>query len=756
MRRTALLFLFACLFLSLQAHASVFGQVEGIVHDPQHRPISGAQVVLKSATSDFSQQIQTNNDGAFRFAAIPAGDYLVTIRQSGFSALEQHITVASGASPLLHFELSVAGVQQSAVVTAEAQTANVDTVTPTTLVSREDIARTPGASRTNGFEMITDYVPGSYETHDMLHMRGGHQVSWLIDGVQIPNTNIGSNLGAQIDPKDIDYLEAQRGSYNADVGDRTYGVFNVVPRTGFAGNNQAELVLSAGNFYQTNDQLNFGSHSEKFAYYGSLNGNRSNYGLQPPISQVYHDAVNGYGGFASFIYNRTPQDQFRLITQLRTDYFQVPYDPDPNSWENQEYDSSGLRDGQHETDGLTTFSWVHTFNTSTLLQISPFYHYNSANYEPKPYDFPVATTSDRASNYGGVQGSISTEIASNNIQAGIYSFGQHDSYLFGSIFNDGSFENFSTPDAASGGLVEEFISDNYKITPWLTLIGGLRQSWFRGDFTEKATSPRVGAAVQIPKLNWVFRGFYGHYYQPPPLLTATGPILGYANSQNTAFEPLHGERDEEHQFGVQIPFRGWLLDADTFRTRAKNFLDHSNVGESSLYYPVTIDGALIRGWELTLRSPRLWRYGQAHLAYSNQIAEQRGAITGGLVCAPISSPDCEADFSYSPLDHDQRNTLNVGYDVSLPWRVFASTNVYYGSGFSNGDPNEQYPGNYLPQHTTFDLTAGKTFGENVTVSVTSLNVADHRVLLDNSLTFGGFHYNDPRQIYGEVRYRFHY
>jgi outer membrane cobalamin receptor len=756
MRRIALLIIFASLFLGQRARATVFGQVEGIVHDPQHRPISDAQVNIKSATSDFARTVQTNQDGAFRFTAIPVGDYMVTIHQAGFSELEQHITVASNTSPILHFELSIASVQQSTVVTAEPQAANVDSVTPTTLVSREDIARTPGASRTNGFEMITNYVPGSYETHDMLHMRGGHQVSWLIDGVQIPNTNIGSNLGAQIDPKDIDYLEAQRGSYNADVGDRTYGVFNVVPRTGFAGNNQGELILSAGNFYQTNDQVNFGSHSEKFAYYASLNGNRSNYGLQPPISQVYHDAVNGYGGFASFIYNRTPRDQFRLVTQLRTDYFQVPYDPDPNSFENQQYDSSGLRDGQHETDGLTTFSWVHTFNASTLLQISPFYHYNSANYEPKPYDFPVATTSDRASNYGGLQGSISTEIARNSIQAGIYSFGQHDAYTFGSIFNDGSFQNFSTNDAASGGLAEEFISDNYKVTPWLTLIGGLRQSWFRGNFTEKETSPRVGAAIQIPKLNWVFRGFYGHYYQPPPLLTASGPILGYANDQNTAFEPLHGERDEEHQFGLQIPFRGWLLDADTFRTRAKNFLDHSNVGESSIYYPVTIDGALIRGWELTLRSPRLWRYGQAHLAYSNQIAEQRGAITGGLVCFPVASPQCDAGFSYEPLDHDQRNTLNVGYDATLPWRIFASTNVYYGSGFTNGDPNQQYPGAYLPQHTTFDLSLGKTFFENVTVSITSLNVANRRVLLDNSLTFGGFHYNDPRQIYGEIRYRFHY
>ena len=92
--------------------------------------------------------------------------------------------------------------------------------------------------------MITDYVPGAYMTHDMLHMRGGHQLSWLIDGVNIPNTNIASNIAPQIDPKDIDYLEADRGSYRAGLGDRTYGVFDVVPRSGFERNRQGELVLS--------------------------------------------------------------------------------------------------------------------------------------------------------------------------------------------------------------------------------------------------------------------------------------------------------------------------------------------------------------------------------------------------------------------------------------------------------------------------------------------------------------------------------
>ena len=45
--------------------------------------------------------------------------------------------------------------------------------------------------------MITDYTPGAYVVHDQLHIRGGHQVSWLLDGVPVPNTNIASNVGPQ-------------------------------------------------------------------------------------------------------------------------------------------------------------------------------------------------------------------------------------------------------------------------------------------------------------------------------------------------------------------------------------------------------------------------------------------------------------------------------------------------------------------------------------------------------------------------------
>ena len=750
-------------------YATIFGKIQGIVHDPQHRPLTGASVKLQALTSDWSQTAQANDNGEFSFTTVPVGDYKITINQSKFQTAEQSVTVVSGSSPILHFQLALAPVNQSIVVSGAAETANMDSVTPTTMVDREDIAQTPGADRTNSMAMITDYTPGAYMTHDMLHMRGGHQVDWLIDGVPVPNTNIATNLGPQIDPKDIDYLEIQRGSYDAEYGDRTYGVFNIVPRTGFERDNEVELVASFGNWYQTNDQLNFGGHTKRFAYYASVNGNRSDYGLQTPIGQVVHDADNGYGGFASFIFNASASNQFRMVASLRQDYYQIPIDPNPNSAGNQVYASYGLQDSEHEPDGYLTFSWVHTFDPNLVLTVSPFYHYNQAAYNGGANDTPVISTVHQTANYGGAQASLDiATIKNNDIQVGVYGFAQHQNNYFDNVFTGCApdCQNYGASTAAvTGGVIEEFISDRFKVTPWLTLIGGLRESHFstpgvgtEPGVTENATDPRLGVAIRIPKVNWVFHGFYGHFYQPPPLLTATGPLLDLATSQTLTFAPLRGERDVEFQYGVSIPFHGWVLEEDAFQTRAKNWLDHNNIGESNIFWPITWTGALIQGWETTLRSPRIWRRAQIHLAYSNQIAQATAPITGGVVCPTPVTPACPLAIppGYSPVDHDQRNTLNIGANSSLPWRAFASTNVYYGSGFTNGNPDAQFPGAYLPQHTTLDISLGKSFGEGdkYRLSLTGLNVANRRVLLDNSLTFGGFHYNDPRQIYVEFRYKF--
>ena len=253
------------LSFALVAIASVVGSVRGVIHDPQHRPVEDAMVMIKAKNSDWASTVNSDAGGNFVFNAVPLGEYTVTVAGVGFEQVQQDVMVVSGSNPVLHFALNVAGAKETVNVSGTTEAVPTDTATPTTVVSRIDVARTPGAARTNSLAMITNFVPGAYITHDQLHIRGGHQTSWLVDGVPVPNTNIASNIGPQFDPKDIDYLEVSRGSYGAEMGDRTYGVFNVVPRTGFERNREAELVLSAGNFYQTNDQFSFGSHTDRFA-----------------------------------------------------------------------------------------------------------------------------------------------------------------------------------------------------------------------------------------------------------------------------------------------------------------------------------------------------------------------------------------------------------------------------------------------------------------------------------------------------------
>ena len=736
-RCLAALALALAVIFSVPAWAAVFGSVRGIVHDPDHRPIQGAQVVLKSAASEYSQTLRTDADGSFDAASVPAGAYLVTITHDGFAPAAQEVVVGSTSSPVLHFQLVIGPTQQVVNVSETALAVNPETMTPTTVISRRELETTPGADLSNSLSMITDYVPGAWVTHDQLHVRGGHQASWAIDGVPIPNTNIASNVGPQIDPKDIDYLEAQRGGYSSDYGDRTYGVFNAVPRTGFELNNEGELFTTFGTFHQTNDQVNFGSHTEKLAYFASFNGNRSDYGLETPGPDVAHDRVWGLGGMGTLIYNRDANNQFRFVTSLRRDDYQIPIDPE----------NAGSRDAERERDALATFSWAHTFRPGYLLTVSPFYHYNRANYDGDPADAPISATQHRGSEYAGAQIALSAVTDRHNARAGVYGFGQHDDESVNLIANDTSGLAVAANRISTGHLAAVFLEDQYKALSWLTLTAGVRLTHFTGAISENAATPRLGGAIRIPRWNWVLRGFWGTYYQAPPLSTVTGPLLDFAVSQGVGYIPLRGERDQEHQFGLTIPVRGWAFEVNDYHQRARNYFDHNAIGNSNVFFPLTIGQARLYGWEAGIRSPRLFHRGDVYLAYSYAHAEAAGAISGGLTdFAPPAS-------GYFLLDHDQRHTLHAGFNFTLPYGITTGGNLYYASGFTDGASDVPA---HLPAHTTFDFSAGRSFAERFTVSLTGLNLTNRRFLLDNSPTFGGTHYAEPRQIYIEVRYRFRY
>jgi hypothetical protein len=178
----------------------------------------------------------------------------------------------------------------------------------------------------------------------------------------------------------------------------------------------------------------------------------------------------------------------------------------------------------------------------------------------------------------------------------------------------------------------------------------------RGLVHDPQHRPVEGAQVTL-------RAFWGRYYQPPPLVTVSGPLLDLAAEEGFGFLPLRGERDEQREFGLSIPLAGWNFDVSNFRTSAKNYFDHDALGNSNIFFPLTIERARIRGWEVTGSSPRIASRIQVHLAYSQQYAEGSGGVTGGLT--DFAPPE----GGYFFLNHDQRDTLAAGANLDLARRT---------------------------------------------------------------------------------------
>jgi len=717
-------------------YAQVFGTVRVTARDSQNLALPGAAVTIKATTSTWSQTTTTNQSGETVFPAVPIGQYLVSIHLEGFESPQRQIVVLSNSVTPVVFLLAIAGVTQSVDVAAAVQTINPESSKTETLVSRAEILREPDADRAGSLAMITNNAPGAFVMHDHLHSRGGHGVTWEIDGVPVPNSNLAA-VGSQFDPKDVDSLEVSRGGLGANYGDRSYGVFNVVPRSGFEGQRFADLTAAYGSYQLGNVHVGFGDHTDnqKFAYFASVSGNRTDRGLERVDVPVLHDRSHSFSGFTSMIYNSSARDQVRFVAAARTDRYQVPNIV--------AQEAIGIDDREVATDTFTNVTWVHTSESGALLTVSPYYHFNRGQYIGGVND-PLVTNDDRGSNYIGGYVSWAVTKGAHTVRLGTDSFAERDNTLFGLQANDATHLALSERQLLWANVVSVFAEDTFRITPWLTLNDGLRFERFAGTLTEHSVSPRLGAALTIPHVG-VLRGSYARYYQHPQTSTIFGPVLQFALNEGFDFLAVPGERDEVWEIGLGVPIRGWTLDVDAFNNTTKNAVDHQVLGNSNLLFPLTIEQGRVRAAESTLRSPLVFGRLQFHYALSLMMAQGRGDVTGGLT---DFKPPANAYFY---LDHDQRVTMTTGASLDLPRRFWVSANVVYGSGFLKGDGPD-----HMPQHTTMDVALGKDIGENLSLRASALNVANSLYLTGFENSFAGTHYANPREVSVQVRYKFHY
>jgi len=246
-----------------------------VVERGSMRPLRGAQVSL-SATGTGTL---AGADGRYRIADVPAGEIRLQVQMLGYSPEERTVSVASGATVTVDFELGRQALALDEVVVTgtagrqlrRSQPAQVDVIRAADLVETAPIAnmrdllqsRNPGVSVLGG-----GGAPGSGQR---IRIRGpvsidlSNQPLVYVDGVRInarletssrmeagDGSGSGNNTGGavtsrlnDIPPEDIESIEIVKGPAAATLygADASAGVINIITKRGQRGGFQQTVNL---------------------------------------------------------------------------------------------------------------------------------------------------------------------------------------------------------------------------------------------------------------------------------------------------------------------------------------------------------------------------------------------------------------------------------------------------------------------------------------------------------------------------------
>ena len=180
--RNSLLLAFAmvCLFSLAFAQSKENGAIEGKV-TTEGEPLPGVSVILTSPNvMGGSQIVGTNENGRFRFVALPPGVYALEAKLEGFTtSRKEGVRLSTGMTLTLDFAMSVGRIEEKIVVKGVLPLVDVkDSQTAVTTLSKEIIQNIPN----NQFvSQVVNLAPGV--TYDSAFGAADNGVQYQIDGV---------------------------------------------------------------------------------------------------------------------------------------------------------------------------------------------------------------------------------------------------------------------------------------------------------------------------------------------------------------------------------------------------------------------------------------------------------------------------------------------------------------------------------------------------------------------------------------------
>jgi outer membrane receptor protein involved in Fe transport len=233
---------------------------QGTIKDPSGAVIAGATVEVSGPALIGTRKVQTDAAGNYRFAALPPGDYTLTVSATGFRTYKQSgIGMTVGRFPNIDVQLQVGTLAETVEVSAAAPLVDTTQSKVSLTVPREVLDHVPGG---RSFQSLIPFAPGARmePLQNSADRSNGFQIDgasdsenvYLIDGVNTTNIqNGGTGKDFQIDF--IEEIQIKSSSFEAEHGGALGGVINAVPKRGSNDWHGALVTYLRSNALNAND-----------------------------------------------------------------------------------------------------------------------------------------------------------------------------------------------------------------------------------------------------------------------------------------------------------------------------------------------------------------------------------------------------------------------------------------------------------------------------------------------------------------------
>ena len=244
-RISAFLVVFALAVTGLAvAQETTSGSIAGQVVDAQGLAVPGATVTITS--DEGTKNYVTDTEGRFFAPFLTPGMYDVRIELSGFVPIEQRmIQVRLGQrATLTDLTMRVGGLTETVEVLASSPVVDITSTTAGSVLNSDMLRSLPvGRSFTDTLYMVpgVSNSSGAGQANPSIGGASGLENAYIVDGVNITNAGYGGvgsysiifgSLGSGVTTEFIRETQVKTAGFEAEYGQATGGVINVVTKSG--------------------------------------------------------------------------------------------------------------------------------------------------------------------------------------------------------------------------------------------------------------------------------------------------------------------------------------------------------------------------------------------------------------------------------------------------------------------------------------------------------------------------------------------